>query len=67
MKKNETSKRKKTYTIINICLICFLIIIATVGMRGLTASSWGGNLPSGDAGYNNDKIMVCAIGQCLLV
>lgn len=67
MEKNETPKRKKIYTIINVCLICFLILVATVGMRGLTASSWGGDLTGSDIGFSGDRIMVCAIGQCLFV
>ncbi len=67
MKNDETKKRNKIYTIINVCLICFLIVVATVGMRGLTASSWGSDLSGNNIGFNGDKIMVCAIGQCLFV
>ena len=63
----DTNKRKSIHTIINIGLIAFLILVATVGMRGLSASSIGGEIPSAETSITNDKIMVCAIGQCLFV
>ncbi len=67
MKNNQLQKHRKIHTLINVGLICFLIMVATIGMRGLTASSYGDELTGQGTGIINDKIMVCAIGQCLFV
>lgn len=68
---NLKIKRKNIHTLINIGLIAFLILVATVGMRGLSFSSYGfeisGQLSSLTTPFTKDKIMVCAIGQCLFV
>jgi hypothetical protein len=63
----DTNKRKSIHTIINIGLIAFLILVATVGMRGLSASSFDSEVLSAETSIASDKIMVCAIGQCLFV
>lgn len=63
----DTNKRKSIHTIINIGLIAFLILVATVGMRGLSASSIGSEISSAETSIAKDKIMVCAIGKCLFV
>ena len=63
----DTNKRKPIYTIINIGLIAFLILVATIGVRGLSESSIGNELSTAEMSITNDKIMVCAIGHCLFV
>lgn len=64
---DQTPKHKRIHTLINIGLICFLILVATVGMRGLTSSSFGSEIDGNTVGFTNDKIMVCAIGHCLFI
>lgn len=64
---NATSKNRKIYTFINVGLVCFLLFIATIGMRGLTSASFGNEIEERKSGFRNDKIMVCAIGQCLFI
>lgn len=64
---NATIKNRKIYTFINVGLICFLLFIATIGMRGLTSSSFGNETEERKSGFTKDKIMVCAIGQCLFI
>ena len=63
----QTPKHKRIHTIINVGLICFLLLVATIGMRGLTASSFGSEIGHNDVGFTKDQIMVCAIGQCIFV
>ncbi|MBL4602184.1 MAG: hypothetical protein JKY84_05530 [Emcibacteraceae bacterium] len=63
----EINKRKSIHTLINIGLIAFLIFVGTIGMRGLSASSIGDELSQTGASISKDKIMVCAIGQCLFI
>ena len=63
----DTNKRKSIHTLINIGLITFLILVATVGVRGLSASSIGSEISTAETSISNDKIMLCAIGQCLFV
>jgi len=63
----ETNKRNNIHTLINIGLIAFLIIVATIGIRGLSASSIGDEISLNGTSITKDKIMVCAIGQCLFV
>ena len=64
---DHTPKHKKIHTLINVGLICFLILAATIGMRGLTSSSLGREAGNNDTGFTGDNIMVCAIGHCLFV
>lgn len=67
MAHNPKMKRKNIHTLINIGLISFLILVATIGMAGLTNPSYGGELNEMGSNTSSDKIMVCAIGQCLFV
>lgn len=64
---HQSPKHKRVHTLINIGLICFLILIATVGMRGLTSSSFSSEVGRSNVSFTGDKIMVCAIGQCLFI
>lgn len=63
----DTKKRKSIHILINIGLITFLILVATIGIRGLSASSIGNTISTAETSISNDKIMLCAIGQCLFV
>ena len=67
MANNLKMKRKHIHTLINIGLISFLILVATIGMAGLTQTSYGTELTEMGKSIFSDKIMVCAIGQCLFV
>ncbi len=64
---DNAPKHKRIHTVINIGLICFLLLVATVGLQSLTPSSFGSELGNHDIGFTNDQIMVCAIGQCIFV
>jgi len=63
----ETKKRNNIHTLINIGLIAFLIVVATIGMRGLSASSIGDDFGETGTSIKKDKVMVCAVGQCLFI
>ncbi|MCB2091010.1 MAG: hypothetical protein KDF58_06135 [Alphaproteobacteria bacterium] len=67
METTQSKKRNNIYTLVNIGLIAFLIIIATIGMRGLSASSIGNDLITGKPSPIKNNVMVCAIGQCLFI
>lgn len=67
MTHTQSIKRKNIHTWINVGLTLFLILVATVGMRGLSVSSIGDDLNTSSTSTTQDKIMVCAIGQCLFI
>lgn len=67
MADNLKMKRKNIHTLINIGLTLFLILVATIGMAGLNHTSYGSEISEMGSHLTNDKIMVCAIGQCLFV
>lgn len=67
METAQSKNRNNIYTLVNIGLIAFLIIIATVGMRGLSTSSIGNDLIIGKSSPSKNNVMVCAIGQCLFI
>lgn len=67
MTNHDTNKRNNIHTLINIGLIAFLILVATIGMRGLSASSIGDDFSQTGGSITKDKIMVCAVGQCLFI
>ncbi|MDG1707526.1 MAG: hypothetical protein P8H03_02135 [Emcibacteraceae bacterium] len=55
------------HTLINIGLVAFLILTATIGMRSLT---YNGDISISAAGGDKpalENVMVCAIGQCVLL
>lgn len=55
------------HTLINIGLVAFLILVATVGMRSLTNT---GDFSISSVGADKpvyEKVMVCAIGQCIFI
>ncbi|MEZ5757978.1 MAG: hypothetical protein R3D86_07140 [Emcibacteraceae bacterium] len=67
METTQSKNRNNIYTLVNIGLIAFLITIATVGIRGLSASSIGHNLTIEKAAPIKNNVMVCAIGLCLFI
>ncbi|MDG1438586.1 MAG: hypothetical protein P8P98_06375 [Emcibacteraceae bacterium] len=65
----QAPSQQKNYfhTMINVGLVAFLIIVATIGMRSLT---YTGDISI--SGLQGDKpvfenVMVCAIGQCVFL
>jgi hypothetical protein len=65
----QPSAQNKTYfhTMINIGLTAFLILVATVGMRSLT---YTGDFSTSNIGTDksaHESVMICAIGQCVLL
>jgi len=65
----QTTVQHKSYfhTMINVGLVAFLVLVATIGMRSLTytgdfsISSIQGDKPV------LENVMVCAIGQCVFL
>lgn len=67
MTNQEPNKRKNIHTLINIGLIAFLVMVATIGMRGLTYPGYAHEFSGSGIDMTTEKVMICAIGQCLFI
>ncbi len=66
MNKSISHKNSISHTFVNIGLIAFLIIIATIGMYSLNNAGTTGNNILSHERSSLEKVMVCSIGQCNL-
>lgn len=67
MTNQEPNKHKNIHTLINIGLVAFLILVATIGMRGLTYSGYAHEISGNGINMTTEKVMICAIGQCVFL
>lgn len=66
MSKSERAPRNTKHTLINVALVAFLILVATIGMRSLNYSAGQNETIGQSSNASLENVMICAIGQCII-